>query len=77
MFKLQSVGGIATSLPIVSQGTVEVPGVIDGKQTYMFYEPICASLESDPRQELYHLTMLLDGVVRSQERYCFFKPLNL
>ena len=55
-------------LSLFPQESTEVPGVIDGKQTDMFYEPLCAAIDSDPSQELYHLAMLTSGSIRSYER---------
>ena len=42
------------SLLFPSEST-EVPGTLGGRQTSLFYEPLCAHIAPDPPEEFYNL----------------------
>ena len=48
------------------QESPEAPGVLGGKQTKLFYEPICTSITQDPNQDFYYL---ITGTVEPSDRY--------
>ena len=57
-------------LPLVSslfpQQSTEVPGVLEGKPTTLFYEPLCVSLAPSPSEEF---QQLVTGAVEPSKRY--------
>ena len=67
---MTSVHSSWAELPLVSslfpQQSGEVPGVLEGKPTTLFYEPLCVSLAPSPSEEF---QQLVTGAVEPSKRY--------
>ena len=56
---------VPTIVSMFPQESVEVPGVVGGKQTSWFYEPLCVSVAPEPSQDFYYL---VTGTVQPCDR---------